>query len=72
MTSLRIHRIRHHLSQAQLADELICSQSTISRLENGKTTIVRKYIRLGLERLFAMPVDELLRSVESKKRAGQN
>jgi len=72
MTALRIHRIRRHLSQAQLADVLICSQSTISRLENGKTTIVRKYIRLGLERLFEMPFSDLVRSVGSKRRAGRN
>jgi transcriptional regulator with XRE-family HTH domain len=71
MIALRIFRIRRHLSQAQLADELICSQSTISRLENGKAGRVSKFVKIGLEKLFEVPLDELLRRVPSKQRAGQ-
>ena len=51
-------RMVHGLSQTQLAEELDISQSAISEIENGKSTIHLKRI-LQLARLTGIDFDRL-------------
>jgi DNA-binding XRE family transcriptional regulator len=62
-------RLARGLSQRTLAQMIGTTQATVSRLENGviiHTDYIGENIRSGLERVFQVPVDQLL-LVKSQK-----
>lgn len=55
---LKIHRVRHGMTQADLAEQVEVSRKTINTVENG-IFIPSTLLALKLARALAVPVEEL-------------
>ena len=60
--NIRLMRIRHGISQSELAQRLDVSQTHMSNLEHGRVSVSLRVL-LRLEHFFKCSVDKLLGSV---------